>query len=130
MEFAVSGLLVAAIAKGFGSSSTHVNPGNLAQIFRLLFANNFLGAFVSCLARISVALMLLQFGSSVTWKVILWVAIGFQIAVVFSINIALLLSCRPTRALFEVVPGAKCWNAHQGNVSAYVQIGKSRMSLQ
>jgi hypothetical protein len=115
---------MAAITAGFGRHNYYVTPEDKVDIFRLLFGVNILGTWISCLARTSVALMLLQFDISVWWRVTLWAAIGFQVAVVFSSDVTVLLSCHPIRTMWEFLPNAKCWTPQQVAISTYVFSGK------
>jgi len=75
-----------------------------------------------------VALMLLQFDRqfdrSVLWRVTLWAAIGFQVAVAFSADLTLLLSCQPIRAMWDDVPNATCWTSQQVALTNYIFSGK------
>ena len=124
MEIIVSSLFVAAITEGLGRHNYYVTPEEKVDIFRLLFVASILAPWVSCLARISMALMLLQFDSSAVWRVTLWAAIGFQVAVAFTSELAMLLSCHPIRAMWDDVPNARCWTPQQIAVSTYMFSGK------
>jgi hypothetical protein len=115
---------VAAITEGLGRHNYYVTPGEKVDMFRLLFGVNIFGPWVTSLARISVALMLLQFDSSVVWRVTLWAAIGFQVAVAFSSDVTILLSCHPIRAMWDDIPNAKCWTPQQVAVTTYTFTGK------
>jgi hypothetical protein len=110
---------VAAITEGLGRHNYYVTPGEKVDMFRLLFGVNIFGPWVTSLARISVALMLLQFDSSVVWRVTLWAAIGFQVAVAFSSDVTILLSCHPIRAMWDDVPNATCWTPQQVAMTTY-----------
>jgi hypothetical protein len=115
---------VAAITEGLGRHNYYVTLEKHVDISRLLFGDNLLGTWVSCLARISVALMLLRFDISALWRTVLWVTIGFQLAIAFSSNVTILVRCHPIRAMWDVVPDAKCWTSQQINLAFYIFAGK------
>ncbi|PVH68255.1 hypothetical protein DL98DRAFT_632920 [Cadophora sp. DSE1049] len=127
IEIIIFSLFVAAVTEGFGRHNYYVTSEEKVNIFGILFGVNILGTWVSCLTRISVALMLLQFDSSVLWRVTLWAAIGFQVAVAFSSNVTVLLSCHPIRARWDDVPNAKCWTAQQAAIITYTFSGNTYM---
>jgi hypothetical protein len=115
---------VAALVEGFGRHNYYVTLEEQVDIFRHLFGQDLLGPWVSCLARVSIALILLQFDSSVLWRVTFWAAICFQISVALTVNVTLLLSCRPIRALWDDVPNATCWTPQQNFISSITNTGK------
>jgi len=123
IEVIISSLLAAAIAQGLGRYDSYVSSEEKVNISRFVFGGNLMGSWVSCLTRSSVALMLLQFDISIPWRVTLWVAIGFQLAVAFSSTVTLLLICHPVRSMWEDVPDAKCWTPKQSSLSGYVSAG-------
>jgi len=123
IEIIATSLLVAAITEGLGRHNYYVTLEKHVDISRLLFGDNLLGTWVSCLARISVALMLLRFDISALWRTVLWVTIGFQLAIAFSSNVTILVRCHPIRAMWDVVPDAKCWTSQQINLAFYIFAG-------
>ena len=59
-----------------------------------------------------------------SWKVILWVAIVFQLGAAFGSNICQLIRCRPLHAMWDIVPNAKCWDPIESWIYGYVFAGK------
>jgi hypothetical protein len=116
--------MVAAIREGFGRHNYYVTVEGSAGIFRYVFYDEILGSWASCLARVSVALMLLEFHISIPWRVFLWIAILFQLGVAFSSNLCLFIQCRSLRAMWDMVPDATCWTSQQTQIYAYTFAGK------
>jgi hypothetical protein len=118
--------MAAAVTKGFGCHNYYLTTKDKVNIFRCLFCIEVLGLWVLSLARISVACMLLRLDKamSTSWKVILWIAIVFQLGAAFGSNICQFIRCRPLHAMWDVVPHARCWDPIESWIYGYVFAGK------
>ncbi|KAN0096715.1 hypothetical protein V8E51_015520 [Hyaloscypha variabilis] len=126
-EIIVFSAMVAAVTKGFGRHNYYLTAKDKVNIFRCLFCIEVLGLWVLSLARISVACMLLRLDKALftSWKVILWIAIIFQLGAAFGSNICQFIRCRPLHAMWDVVPHAKCWDPIESWIYGYVFAGIS-----
>lgn len=73
--------------------------------------------------------MLIQLDISLLWRFLLYIAIFIQIAIPFSLNVAMFARCQPLSAIWEPVSGAKCWTKKQGDISYYFGIGELPVNL-
>ncbi|KAF2176443.1 hypothetical protein K469DRAFT_481414, partial [Zopfia rhizophila CBS 207.26] len=108
------------IREGLGRHSYYISPEANIAIKYYQFWMSVLGIWVAYLARTSVACLLLQFDSSIRWRIVLYVFIVTQVAVPFSFDISHFNKCRPLRAMWEKVLGAKCWTKEQNLVFYYI----------
>ncbi|KAF1952266.1 hypothetical protein CC80DRAFT_572899 [Byssothecium circinans] len=112
--------LFAAIRLGLGNYEYPLSPGTMVTILKHLFALGFAGFWASSLARISIGIMLLRFGISKTWRVVLWILIFIQLCLPITLIVFALLQCRPIRAMWEHVPDAVCWSPRKTQSYGYV----------
>jgi hypothetical protein len=114
-------LNVLACYYGMGRYSYYVSPVDMTKSLKYLYGGVFLWYPAVTLIRISVAfaLMRLRRGSKI-WIRILWVTIVLQILVGTYGELFAFLQCRPLRALWERVPGAKCWVSKSSLVGGWI----------
>lgn len=105
---------------GYGRHNYYVSTENTIIVFRYLFGVVIIGLWSATLVRVSVALMLLRLKDTRNWKLLLRIIIALQISTMVGVNICQLLQCRPIRAMWDVVPNAKCWTAKQMAAYGYV----------
>lgn len=116
--------MIASTYHGLGRHEFYVKPEELEQAMHYLYGVMVLGLWAATLARVSVAYMLLGLNNSLAWRITLWAGITIQIANVVGANICLFLQCSPLRAMWAVVPDAKCWSSVQAQTYGYVFAGK------
>ncbi|KAL6411784.1 hypothetical protein AUP68_04162 [Ilyonectria robusta] len=109
LEIPILVLIGVSVSEGLGRYSYDISPEDKWFILRKLFITGQIGIWVAFLARTSVALMLIQLDISLLWRFLLYIAIFIQIAIPFSLNVAMYARCQPLSAIWEPVSGAKCW---------------------
>lgn len=97
-------------------------------IGRSTFVVYIVGFWASCFARISVACLLLQFTLAQAWRAALWAMITLQVLLMVGCNLVVLLQCRPIRATWAQVPGAKCLSSEDNWKMGYSFTGVSMFS--
>ncbi|KAH7119438.1 hypothetical protein B0J13DRAFT_532530 [Dactylonectria estremocensis] len=128
LEIPILVLIGVSVSEGLGRYSYYIPPENKVLILHKLFVTGQIGIWVAFLARTSIALMLIQLDISILWRVLLYISIFIQIAIPFSLNVALFAQCRPMSAMWEPVSGAKCWTKEQGDIFYYFGIGAAAAS--
>lgn len=82
------------------------------------------GAMGTALGKCSVGLLILRImGPSSFWRK--WFIYGNMatlMAVTMSAALTILIQCAPTKALWEIVPGSKCWNP---NIALDISLAQS-----
>jgi hypothetical protein len=121
-------LTVVAVARGFGRPVYFLTPDDQEVIGVSTYIVFIVALWASCFARISVACLLLKFTQSRAWRVVLWAAIAFQVALLVGCDVIELLQCRPIRAIWAVVPDAQCMETEHVWAMAYVFIGKCQIA--
>ncbi|KAF4993683.1 hypothetical protein FDECE_13345 [Fusarium decemcellulare] len=121
-------LFAAAVTNGFGRHNYYITPASSIAILKCLFGVMFTGLWVSTFARLSIAFLLLSFSPARAWKMVLWFIIGFQAVTLVASEIFQLLECRPVRAMWEPIAGAKCMPVQKAWVIGYVFVGASMFS--
>ncbi|KAH7014074.1 hypothetical protein B0J12DRAFT_635951 [Macrophomina phaseolina] len=102
-------ILVVACNHGLGRHNFYVSLEDTKDIMKLSFGNSFLWIWTTNLVRISISLMLLRIRQdSKGWKRALWTMIVFQLLCMFGATTVQFAACRPSRAMWDVVPNAKC----------------------
>lgn len=96
----------------------------MTKALKYLYGGVFLWYPAVTLIRISIACTLMRLQRwSKTWTIILWVTIVLQILVGTYGELFAFLQCRPLRALWEPVPGAKCWVSKSSLVGGWIFSG-------
>ncbi|KAH7336017.1 hypothetical protein BKA66DRAFT_479925 [Pyrenochaeta sp. MPI-SDFR-AT-0127] len=121
-------LQIAAYSQGLGRYQYYVSAEDQVDIFRYIFAMCLVGIWTAPLVRISISCMLLRLKTSPAWQWVLKTIIGIQIASAGASNICQVVQCRPVRAMWDVVPGAKCWSPAQIQAYGYVYNSVNIMS--
>jgi len=100
----------------------YVPPANGLMAAKLIFISQFpWGWAVSC-AKISIALLLLRFKKSTSWRVFLYLMIALQVILAVIANIVQLAQCKPIAANWDpTIPGAQCWDPKFAQKGVYVQ---------
>jgi hypothetical protein len=124
LEIPVLALLGAAVKEGFGRNNYYISPEERTDILRYVFCVGMMGIWVSSIARVSIASLLLQLETSPPWRVTLYAAASLQIVVALCANVAQLTDCRPIYAKWEHVPDAICWTPEMSRAYYYFPIGK------
>jgi len=109
---------------GFGRHTSYLSVNDIKKIHMYSFPIALVGQIASGLARISIPALLIQFGTSRTWKIFLWSAITIQVVMLVASQILLLCTCRPIRAMWEIVPDAKCLPSGVQWTAGYVYSGR------
>lgn len=112
------------LVAGFGRQTYYLSVEEIKKIARYTFPVALVGQMASALARISIPALLVQFGTSRTWKISLWTAIAIQVVILLASEILLLCSCRPIRALWEITPNARCLPSRVQWTTGYVYTGE------
>ncbi|KAH8727381.1 hypothetical protein GQ44DRAFT_677841 [Phaeosphaeriaceae sp. PMI808] len=76
-----------------------------------------LAIWIAYLARTSVACLLLQFDSTVRWRIVLYGFIVAQMAVPLSFDLAYFCRCRPLRAMWETLSEERTANFYLGSAA-------------
>lgn len=99
----------------------YLTPSEISTVLKLNWAAQPWGIASFGLGKISTAFLILRIQSSATvWrKRFLHWSIGITIVATVISILSLFVQCNPPRALWEEVPGAKCWNA---KVNSDIQI--------
>lgn len=97
-----------AVAQGYGRPRYLLSPDDREAIGRTTFAVYIIALWASAFARISVSCLLLHITLERGWKVVLWVNIVIQCLALGACDIVQLVQCRPIRAMWAVVPDARC----------------------
>ena len=114
-----------AVSNGFGRHSIYLTPDNIEAIGVDFFVVIMVSLWASCSARISVALLFLEFTPAISWRIVLWGIVCFQVALGIASDTVQLVQCRPVQAMWEPVEGAHCFTNDQIWANAYAFIGKS-----
>lgn len=109
---------------GFGRQTYYLSVEEIKKITRYTFPVALVGQMASALARISIPALLIQFGTSRTWKISLMAVIVIQMVILLGSEILLLCSCRPIRALWEIIPDAQCLPSRVQWITGYVYTGE------
>lgn len=112
---------IAAVTRGFGKAYTSLNDpaADVAYIGQTTMVVFVLGLWASCFARVSVALLLLQFTDKRAWKITLWSVITLQIAQLIACDIIQVTQCRPLKALWVDRTTLEHWVCHSEDVIKY-----------
>ncbi|KAK0619032.1 hypothetical protein B0T14DRAFT_565930 [Immersiella caudata] len=102
-------LTAVAVSRGFGRPAYLLSADDLEIIGICTFIVFVIGYWASTFARVSVALLLISITQQKLWRGILWAIIVFNMVFLVGINIFELFQCRPIRAVWAVVPDAKCF---------------------
>ncbi|KAK0724412.1 hypothetical protein B0H67DRAFT_567873 [Lasiosphaeris hirsuta] len=121
-------LTAVAVANGFGRHVSALTTDSIETIGAATFAAAFFGFAASCASRISVACLLLQFTQSRAWRMILWMTVAFQALLFLGCELVITLQCRPIRAKWANVPGARCISAQENWIMGYVFISIAMFS--
>ncbi|KAH9223490.1 hypothetical protein DL95DRAFT_352126 [Leptodontidium sp. 2 PMI_412] len=116
--------MAAACSSGLGRHDFFVNSKDKEKALHYSFGYYVIGLWTASLARISVACMLLRLKSSMAWQIPMWSAIVLQVAVVFGSNVCQFIQCHPLRAMWDMVPDAKCWSPRQMQIYGYLFAGR------
>ncbi|KAK3370433.1 hypothetical protein B0H63DRAFT_373813, partial [Podospora didyma] len=121
--------LFAAIPHGLGRHMFYVSPADGLLSAKLIFISQFpWGWAVSC-AKISIALLLLRFKTTTSWRVFLYLMIALQVVLALIANIFQLVQCKPISAQWDpMTPGAECWDPRIAQKGVYVQGSLSVLS--
>lgn len=85
--------MTAAISKGFGRHNAYVSKENQGTIRRYLVGVFMSGVPASCLARVSIACMLLRLTTSRIWRGILKATIVLQVLVILVYEVSQFVQC-------------------------------------
>ncbi|KAK3360675.1 hypothetical protein B0T25DRAFT_536157, partial [Lasiosphaeria hispida] len=121
-------LTAVAVANGFGRHVSSLTTDSIEMIGAATFAAAFFGFAASCTSRISVACLLLQFTQSRVWRIVLWMTVAFQALLLLGCELVITLQCRPIRAKWARVPGARCISAQENWIMGYVFISIAMFS--
>ncbi|KAM7213501.1 hypothetical protein V8F06_011114 [Rhypophila decipiens] len=121
--------LFAAIPHGLGRHIFYVAPEDGLLTAKLIFISQFpWGWAVSC-AKISIALLLLRFKRTKSWRIFLYLMIALQVVLATVANIVQLAQCKPIAAQWDpTIPGAQCWDPQVAQKGIYVQGSLSVLS--
>ena len=117
-----------AVANGFGRSANSLTEWDMEMIGRSTFVTFIVGFWASGFGRISVACLLLQFTQAWAWRAALWAMITLQVLLMVGCDLTVLLQCRPIRATWAQVPGAKCLSPEDNWKMGYSFTGVSMFS--
>ncbi|GAB7351572.1 hypothetical protein MBLNU459_g2195t1 [Dothideomycetes sp. NU459] len=138
-DLTVSGAMLLAITQlafsglsckyGVGRHSYYVKPENATKALHAGVSSQPICVWAICLAKISVACVLLRLKRSPAWQWFLYIAIVVQLGSAIAANVAQLIQCTPMSALWDVklaaLPTTHCWNPNQIQASAYVNVAIS-----
>jgi hypothetical protein len=102
-------LTAVAVSRGFGRPMYLLSANDTEVIGISTFIVFVIGYWASTFARVSVALLLISITQQKIWRGVLWSIIVFNMVLLVGVNIFELFQCRPIRAIWAEVPGAKCF---------------------
>lgn len=117
-------MMAAAASYGLGRYDIFLTPGNRAQALRFVFTYEMTGIWAGALLRISIAIILISLHRAKIWHAILWGTVSIQLAAALASTICLFIQCRPLRAMWDIVPDARCWAPPQLHIYGFVYTGK------
>lgn len=117
-------MMAAAASYGVGRHDRFVTPANKTQALRFVFTYEVTGIWAGALLRVSVALILISLHRAKIWHAILWCAVFVQLAAALGTTVCLFIQCRPLRAMWDVVPDARCWAPPRLHIYGFVYTGK------
>ena len=90
----------------------YIEPEKLVMVLKYNFGSQPLGAMASAVGKSSVAFLMLRvIGPNTVWrKRFLYFQLVIYMAITIVSIIVTFAQCSPPRALWEMVPGSKCWN--------------------
>ncbi|KAH7111786.1 hypothetical protein B0J11DRAFT_598407 [Dendryphion nanum] len=113
-------LQIAACKHGLGRHNAYVTSREQAAALHYLFGLYSIWVVGVGLVRVSIACTLLRVWDVKAWRWTLWALIIVQMISVTSTFIVQFTECHPLRAMWDVVPGAKCWTPAQMHTFGYV----------
>ena len=101
----------------------YLPSGNTTAVLRLDFVLQPIGIMALCFGKLSVAFLMLRFiGPNTKWQK--WVLYAIiVVSLIFSVVTSAITfaQCDPPKALWEKVPGSKCWDPRiQTNLSVFL----------
>ncbi|GLA52518.1 hypothetical protein AnigIFM63604_009382 [Aspergillus niger] len=112
--------MAAAASYGVGRHDRFVTPANKTQALRFVFTYEVTGVWAGALLRVSVALILISLHRAKIWHAILWCVVFVQLAAALGTTVCLFIQCRPLRAMWDVVPDARCWAPPRLHIYGFV----------
>ncbi|KAK0716822.1 hypothetical protein B0T26DRAFT_707348 [Lasiosphaeria miniovina] len=103
-------LTAVAVARGYGLPKKLLSPDNAETVGRTTFAVYMIALWAAAFARISVSCLLLNIAQERAWRIVLWGFIVIQALTLAAFDIIELVQCSPIRAMWAVVPNARCLN--------------------
>ena len=116
-------MTIQAVSEGFGRRVQYLSQQQRESIGLHTIIVFIVALWTSAFARISWALLLLQFTASTTWRVLLKCMVGFDLVILVINETIVLTQCRPMRAMWDVVPDAQCFTVSQTWASAVFVVG-------
>lgn len=106
------GLATKFVAIGGARHIAYLTPEQVSHCLKYIWISQPLGILASAFGKCSVAQFILRLiGPNAVWRRrCLWAASGLTLASCIVAVGLTLGQCQPTRALWDIVPGAKCWN--------------------
>lgn len=100
------------MAHGGARHLYYLEPQNLVLVLKYNFSSQPFGAMAATVGKCSVAFLLLRIlGPNTVWrKRFLYLQLVIYMAITIMNIIVTFAQCSPPRALWERVPGSKCWN--------------------
>lgn len=114
---------------GIGRHSYYVTPDEATKALHYSFVGQPMCVWSICLAKVSVACLLLRIKRTNAWRWFLYTAIVIQFASALAANIAELVQCKPMAALWDATiaaaPTTHCWTPLAIQISAYINVAIS-----
>lgn len=120
--FLAASILTTIIAINGGARHLYyLSPSQVSTVVKFNWANQPFAIAVVALGKISAAFLVLRIlhGTTVWRKWFLYGSMSITVIAAIVAILILFVQCSPPRALWDAVPGAKCWDA---SVSSDIQI--------
>lgn len=107
-----SGLITAAIRNGGARHQFYLEPAELTLVFKYTKLASIFAAAATAFGKSSVGFLILRIlEKSVLWqKWFIHASLSLFMAITVVSIIVSLAQCKPTRALWQKVPGSQCWD--------------------
>ena len=117
--------------KGGARHLYYLKPDQIIEVLKYNFLSQPFGAMASMSGKCSVAFLVLRLiGPNTFWrKWCLYVNVGVYTVITVISIIVTFVQCRPSRALWEPVAGAKCWDPKISADITIFQAGTSHRPL-